>query len=163
MPNFTLNLLSIGHLTKSFNCSVIFFPSYCRFQDLKTKTTISMGHENDDLYILDSAPQSSIISSTIKDVSPNTIDEVFQWHHPSFSLLGKHFPKLQFISNKLHCEPCQLAKHNHSVYPLSNNRSLSLFAIVYFDVWGPSPVISLSGFHYFVTFVDDYSRVTWYT
>ena len=28
-------------------------------------------------------------------------------------------------------------------------------------MWGPCPVTSKSGFKYFVTFVDDYSRVTW--
>lgn len=35
VPNFTLNLLSINHHTKSLNCSVTLFPSYCLFQDLE--------------------------------------------------------------------------------------------------------------------------------
>lgn len=38
---------------------------------------------------------------------------------------------------------------------------LSTFFIVYSDVWGPSSIISLFGFKYFITFMDDYSRVTW--
>ncbi len=29
------------------------------------------------------------------------------------------------------------------------------------DVWGPTPVKSLGGARYFVTFVDDYSRMCW--
>ncbi|RVW19501.1 Retrovirus-related Pol polyprotein from transposon TNT 1-94 [Vitis vinifera] len=29
------------------------------------------------------------------------------------------------------------------------------------DVWGPCPVTSQTGFRYFVTFVDDFSRMTW--
>lgn len=78
VPNFTLNLLSISHLTKSFNCCVTFFPSHCVFQDLKTKTTIGMGHEKDGLYLLDSSSQSSIAFSAIgTDISPTTIDEMF--------------------------------------------------------------------------------------
>ena len=28
-------------------------------------------------------------------------------------------------------------------------------------MWGPCPVVSPTGFRYFVTFVDDYSRTTW--
>ena len=28
-------------------------------------------------------------------------------------------------------------------------------------MWGPCPIMSPTGFHYFVTFVDDYSRTTW--
>lgn len=30
------------------------------------------------------------------------------------------------------------------------------------DVWDPSPTTSLSSFKYFVTFVDDCSKVTWF-
>ena len=29
---------------------------------------------------------------------------------------------------------------------------------VHSDVWGPSRTISIGGMHYFVTFVDDYSK-----
>ena len=29
------------------------------------------------------------------------------------------------------------------------------------DVWGPAKVASLGGMHYFVTFVDDFSRRVW--
>lgn len=102
------------------------------FQDLKMKMTISIGHENDGLHLLNSLFQSSIASSSIKmDISPTTTDELFMWHHrlghPSFSLLGKLFPKFQFSSNNFNCEPCQLAKHCWSVYPLSNNISLFFF------------------------------------
>lgn len=32
---------------------------------------------------------------------------------------------------------------------------------MYYDVWEPSPTVFLFGFRYFVTFVDDYSRITW--
>lgn len=29
------------------------------------------------------------------------------------------------------------------------------------DVWGPSLVILLDGYHYYVLFIDDFSRFTW--
>ena len=32
---------------------------------------------------------------------------------------------------------------------------------VHNDVWGPTKTASLGGKHYFVTFVDDYSRKVW--
>lgn len=70
------------------------------------------------------------------------------------------FPHL-FCSSQLHCEPCELAKHCRIVYPISNKRSLIPFNIVHSNVWGPSPTVSLFRFHYFVTFVNDYSRTTW--
>ena len=45
--------------------------------------------------------------------------------------------------------------------PRVNRRASSPFELVHFDVWGPCPIISKTGFRYFVTFVDDYSRMTW--
>lgn len=70
------------------------------------------------------------------------------------------FPKFKFDANKFYCEAYQLAKHCVSTYPVSLNKSLSAFSIVHDDVWGPSPITSLFGFTYFVTFVDDYSHIT---
>ena len=42
-----------------------------------------------------------------------------------------------------------------------NKRAASPFELVHSDVWGPCHIESKSGFKYFVTFVDDYSRTTW--
>lgn len=70
--NFTLNLLFVSHLTKSLNCSVTFFPSHCIFQDLDLKMTISGGHKDNGLYILDISSHSALpvqrfLVSSIKD------------------------------------------------------------------------------------------------
>ena len=45
--------------------------------------------------------------------------------------------------------------------PRINQRASAPFELVHSDVWGPCPVLSLTGFKYFVTFVDDFSRITW--
>ena len=42
-----------------------------------------------------------------------------------------------------------------------NKRASAPSELVHSDVWGPCPVMSPTGFKYFVTFVDDFSRVTW--
>jgi len=60
------------------------------------------------------------------------------------------------------CESCQLGKHSCNSFPRSvTHDALSPFALVHFDIWGPSRVKSTLGFQYFVTFIDDYSRSTW--
>ncbi|RVX10361.1 hypothetical protein CK203_016103 [Vitis vinifera] len=41
-----------------------------------------------------------------------------------------------------------------------NNRAKSPFELVHTDVWGPCRTASTLGFQYFVTFIDDYSRLT---
>ena len=35
------------------------------------------------------------------------------------------------------------------------------FALIHSDVWGPSPVTTYAGIRWFVTFVDDCTRMTW--
>ena len=40
-------------------------------------------------------------------------------------------------------------------------RASTPFELVYYDVWGSCPVLSSTVFKYFVTFVDDFSHVTW--
>ena len=45
--------------------------------------------------------------------------------------------------------------------PRVNQRASSHFVLVHSNDWGPCLVLSPTGFKYFVTFVDDFSRVTW--
>ena len=62
----------------------------------------------------------------------------------------------------MHYESCQYAKlHRVHLSPRVNKRASAPFELVHYDVWGPCPILSLIGFKYFVTFVDDFSRVTW--
>ena len=42
-----------------------------------------------------------------------------------------------------------------------NKRVSAPFELVHYNVWGIFPVLSPTGFKYSVTFVDDFSRVTW--
>ena len=62
----------------------------------------------------------------------------------------------------LDCESCQFEKHHRLSYsPRVNKRASAPFELVHSDVWASCPVVSPTGFQYFVTFVDDYSQTTW--
>ena len=80
--------------------------------------------------------------------------------HLSLPLLKKLCPQFtSFLS--LDYESCQFAKHHCLSYsPIVNKQASAPFELVHYDVWGPCPVVSPTGFRYFVTFVDDYSRTT---
>ena len=57
---------------------------------------------------------------------------------------------------------CQFAKHHRlPSSPRFNKRDSAPFELVHSDVWGLCPVVSPTGFRYFVTFVDDYSLTIW--
>ncbi|KAK4385641.1 Retrovirus-related Pol polyprotein from transposon RE2 [Sesamum angolense] len=72
-PKFPVNLLSVSQLTKTHNCSVTFYPSYCVIQDQQTRRTIGSGHERGGLYFLDTTPPVDA-RALFASVSP------LQWH-----------------------------------------------------------------------------------
>ncbi|KAK4406722.1 Retrovirus-related Pol polyprotein from transposon RE2 [Sesamum angolense] len=155
-PKFPVNLLSVNQLTKTHNCSVTFYPSYCVIQDLQTRRTIGTGHERGGLYFLDTTPPVDARALSAS-VSP------LQWHsrlgHPSLPTLQKILP---IDSARLECESCELGKHHRASFPPRvEKRSSSPFTLVHSDIWGPCRFESLRGFRYFITFIDDYSRMTW--
>jgi hypothetical protein len=42
------------------------------------------------------------------------------------------------------------------------NKSDARFVLVHTDVWGPSQVVSLSSYRWFVSFINDFSHTTWF-
>ena len=89
------------------------------------------------------------------------------WHarlgHANFQFLCLLFPKLikACKTSKFHCVVCELSKHTHSSYIPRMSHAPSTFDIIHSNVWGPSPVTAIMGYHYYITFIDDYSRCTW--
>ena len=121
------------------------------------KRVIGRGQESGGLYILD-----------LEMPKPIACFEIVSLHevhcllgHPSLSLLKKLFPQFSNLSS-LNCESCQCAKlHHMHLSPRVNERASAPFELIHSDVWGLCPVMSPTGFKYFVTFVDDFSLVTW--
>ena len=59
------------------------------------------------------------------------------------------------------CDTCLKAKSQWVSYPVSLNKTNTPFALIHFDVWGPSSITTSSGHHWFVIFVDDCTQMTW--
>ena len=160
VPNFPVNLLSISAITKTLFCSVYFFPYHCTFQDLRTGKRIGLGRET-----------GRGIYELVPDYLPTGFhcllsqsDSPLQWHrrlgHPGITKLRQALPWISVSS--FQCESCQLGKHFRATYPrLDSIPSQNIFELIHCDVWGPSRTPSLSGFCYYIVFVDDYSRVSW--
>ncbi|KAE8678429.1 Senescence-specific cysteine protease SAG12 [Hibiscus syriacus] len=58
------------------------------------------------------------------------------------------------------CEHCITSKQHRLKFNISNSRGKSVLELVHSDVW-QSPVTSLGGAKYFVSFIDDYSMRCW--
>ena len=95
LPQFSFNLIYVSKLTRTLNCSILFFLDYCFIQDLLTKRIIGRGRESGDLYILETEVPKSIACSRV--VTP------FDLHcclgHPSLSLLKKLYPQFSSLSS----------------------------------------------------------------
>ena len=147
----------MSKLTRTLNCNISFFPDYCLFQDLLTKQVIRRGQEFEGLYILDPELPNLIACYGI----PNPHKVHCRLGHPSLSLLKKLFPRFSSLPS-LNCESCLYAKLHHvHLSPRVDKRASAPFKLIHSDVWDPYSVMSPIGFKYFVTFADDFSRVTW--
>ena len=105
--------------------------------------------------------------SLISESTMTNIEKVQLYHcrlgHPSFRVVKVLFPFLFKNLNveSLHCDVCELAKHKCVPFPISNKMSPFPFVLVHTDVWGLAYVPNILGAKWFLTFIDDCTRVTW--
>lgn len=57
---------------------------------------------------------------------------------------------------------CQLSKSKKLPFSDNTKRALHVLDLIHCDLWGPGPVPSTDGYLYYVIFVDDHSRFTWF-
>ena len=165
----SLSFLSICYLSvhlQKISTAKLSFSLIIVFRNLQTRKRIGISRLYDGLYMLDRS-QGSTLQQAFYGGNKDVNQEILQWHrhlgHPSFLVLSKLFPSLfsktQFDS--LFCDACEYAKHSRNSYPLSNNKSNFPFMTIHSNVWGPTQTTSLSGSHWFVTFIDCCTRMTW--
>ncbi|KAJ0940703.1 putative transcription factor interactor and regulator CCHC(Zn) family [Helianthus annuus] len=99
VPSLSHKLLSISHVTKELNCTVLMHPTFCILQDIRTGAIIGHGTERRGLYYVEEVTQHGNVM-----LAHGTTDrEAWLWHrrlgHPSIDYLHLLFPKL-FPSKK---------------------------------------------------------------
>ena len=65
------------------------------------------------------------------------------------------------INNEGVCKGCDQGKNTMNPFPSSNSKAKEILDIIHSDVCEPMSTTSLSGYVYYVSFIDDYSRNTW--
>ena len=164
---------------------VIFFPDTCVFQDLSTKTIVAVAPRQGGLYKLDpsavgkthsnfSIPNNiqpsavyyskSSLSSFTNNMSCN-VPSLDLFHatlgHTSVSKMQHISACKPHISGHFFCETCALAKSHRLPFNKSTISTHAPFQLVHMDLWGPYKVANITGAHFFLTLVDDFSRCTW--
>ena len=59
------------------------------------------------------------------------------------------------------CEHCIIGKKTKVKFGTASHCTEGILDYVHTDVWGPTKTASIGGNHYFVSFIDDYSRRCW--
>ena len=59
------------------------------------------------------------------------------------------------------CKGCAQGKNTKNPYPRNNNKGKGILDIFHSDICGAMQTTSLSGYVYYASFIDDYSRKNW--
>ncbi|KAE8672369.1 hypothetical protein F3Y22_tig00111843pilonHSYRG00119 [Hibiscus syriacus] len=178
VPNFSHNLLSVSRLVKDHGCILSFHPDICILQDLYSGMIKGIGRRFNGLYIFESKGATGLFSNflastgnvscvhSVHDISVS--NKTSLWHarfgHASASTMRKlsSYVSDQFDVQSVHtCNVCPLAKQTRLLFPLSCTRSSIPFELIHIDLWGPYRISTHSGHRYFLTIVDDCTRMTW--
>ena len=80
------------------------------------------------------------------------------------SLLGTlqvtGFPEFSTEHSEV-CRGCALGKYTKTAFTSSDSRSAGFLDLIHSDLCGPMSSVSLRGYEYYVTFINDHSRKTW--
>jgi transposase InsO family protein len=154
VPTFQFNLISVQKLCQDLKCIVFFFPTFCLFQDLKSKTVIGAGDARNGLYYLRTSSSTALATPS---------DDPTLWHrrlgHPAPTSLPPSF--VSRTTNKFPCDACLRGKHTRLPFFPILTKSTIPFARIFVDIWGGYHTFSTCGARYFLTIVDDCTRTTW--
>src|ERR1043165_9888140 len=166
-PTLQKNLLSISRLTNDSPVDVLFSNNFFHIQDRKTGEVLARGICENGFYVLTQSHKSlvaALFSSQLR-ASFN------KWHsrlgYVSFETIS-NLNKLGhvFVTSLLPkpglCNSCELSKAKHLPFIENNKRAQQVLDLIHCDLWGPAPIASTGGYLYYVIFVDDHSRFTWF-
>lgn len=163
MPAFPVNLVSFSALIDQIDCRVILDKFGCLIQERQTSQTVGTGTRRRGLWYMDQEVQPDLVcAATMEDKEKQAMIHHCRMGHISFYKTSRVFPDVMcgIGKGKLTCDACEYAKHTRASYVSKGLRSISPFMLIHSDVW-TSPVVSMNGKKYFVTFIDCYSRMTW--
>jgi histone deacetylase 1/2 len=158
-PHIIKNLISIRRFTTDNNCSSEFDPFGLSVKDLQTRNMIVRCNSSGDLYPF--YPPAT--SATALLAAPTSL-----WHrrlgHLEHEALSNLISSSVITCNKddsQHlCHACQLGRHTRLPFSTSTSRATNNFDLIHCDLW-TSPIVSVSGYKYYLVILDDCSHYIW--
>jgi hypothetical protein len=169
-PTAATNLISIQKFCLDNNCYFILTSSHFFVKDLQTHAILLEGKSENELYPLRLRRCSSKIT-LVFTAFLGLKTSLLIWHsrlgHPS-AVTASHVIKahnLPFFNDSTNksqvCDSCLLGKSKKLPFAASTRLTTSTLELIHTYLW-TSPIPSISGYKYYVIFVDDFSRYTWF-
>ncbi|KAL0788033.1 hypothetical protein Bca101_004279 [Brassica carinata] len=160
-PSVQKPLLSVSKLCEDYPSGVFFDANKVYILDLQKMNVLTKGPWRNGLYVLENDNYRAFYSSR-----QQAADDYF-WHHrlghASSSILQHLQSNKAIFCNKLNselvCEPCQMGKSMSLPFLVPESVSVEPLAKIHCDLWGPSPIVSVQGFKYYVVFIDDFFKI----
>jgi len=170
-PNVAANLVSIQRFCLDNDCYFILTSTHYYIIDLQTQTLLLEGKSENGMYPLrlgKKSHQGNKAFTAILGIKTSPLVWHYRLGHPSSDIVTRVVKdnKLPLCSlnktdlNKTICTSCQLGKGKKHPFSASTRVSTSPLQLIHTDFW-TSPVLSITGFKYYVAFIDDFSRFTW--
>jgi hypothetical protein len=162
VPDLTKNLLSISALEKKgFRVAFIDGEVLMWAKGETLKEAIIIGSAENGLYKIKGHSEAAMTHAI-----ENSCE---LWHrilaHINYKTLPyickavTGLPKLK-VDHEGICNGCAQGKNIKNPFPKRDNKVEGVLELIHSDVCGPMPSSSISGYAYYVAFIDDYSRNT---
>jgi hypothetical protein len=163
--NIIQNLVSVRRFTTDNWCSMEFDPFGLSVKDLSTRNVLTRCNSSGPLYMM-RLPSRSALSPCAAPAAA-LVASVSTWHrrlgHPGVDALSKLSSDSSVICSRCShdfCQACQLGRHTHMPFVSSTSRADNNFDLIYCDLW-TSPVVSVSGYKYYLVILNDCSHFVW--
>jgi hypothetical protein len=168
-PKAAANLVSIQKFCLDNDCYFIITSSHFYIFDLQTKALLLERESENGMYPLKLCKKTyrgSKAFTAALGIKTTPLVWHFRLGHPSTEVVTRvvkanNLPVSDLNFNKtVVCSSCQLGKATKLPFHASSRISSCPLQLIHTDLW-TSPIPSMSGYKYYVIFVDDYSRYSW--
>ncbi|KAL5544306.1 hypothetical protein UlMin_008090 [Ulmus minor] len=175
VPFISANLISVAKFYFDNNAIIKFTSNSFFVKDQCTRKVLAQGKLENGLYrfpvLTSQKTHASNKSSFQSSVSAFTsiLDKSALWHcrfgHANADIVQRIIQSCNIhdsINKTYVCSSCQYAKSHRLPFKLSFSRASKPLELIHTDLWGPASITSTNGARYFILFVDDHTRFTWF-
>ena len=166
VPAMKHNLLSAYQFLKDNHCKLTLDSDGSTIKDRISGKMLFWGPVHHGFYPFQGTPTASISHSAL--VSTKAYLQI--WHnklgHSSSAIFKKTLHNSSLVYNdkkftSFFCLDCAIGKNHKLPFTTSSSSAYVALELVHCDVWGHAPTSFVSGYRYYVLFVDDFTKYSW--